>query len=190
VITPTPTTLTTFLAATPPGPIPATTELERLLAAAWNEFTGDDGGMEPYKLLGRIEDVAWNPPLLTFTIERHGGTVMGSTRATLQDWALDLATMTARCVEARHRQVRPMHPRLDVRRFAEEITQLIVPRKEDPRLKRYADGRVRVLVGKIFPEGSAAKQTLAGRRQRFRAALRDRLAGCGWIECGVNVFRK
>jgi hypothetical protein len=60
-----------------PGPISNTGELERLLAACWDELTGDDGGMEAYKLLNRMEDVAWNPPLLTFVIERHGGTARG-----------------------------------------------------------------------------------------------------------------
>jgi hypothetical protein len=62
------------------------TDLDRLLAASWDEFTGDAGGMEGDKLLGRIEDVTWQPPKFTFTIERHGGTLMGSTRAELQDW--------------------------------------------------------------------------------------------------------
>jgi hypothetical protein len=36
-----------------------------------------------------------------------------------------------------------------------------------------------------LPEGSAVKQTLAERRNRFRAAFRDRLAGDGWREGGV-----
>jgi excisionase family DNA binding protein len=45
-------------------------------------------------------------------------------------------------------------------------------------------------VGKILPEGSAVKQTLTGRRKRFRAALQDRLAGSGWGECGLNIYRK
>ncbi len=42
-----------------PGELADTADLERLLATSWDEFTGDYGGMEGYKLLGRIEDVAW-----------------------------------------------------------------------------------------------------------------------------------
>jgi hypothetical protein len=49
---------------------------------------------------------------------------------------------------------------------------------------------VRVLVGKVLPDGSAVAQTLAGRRKRFREALRDRLAVEGWQEVGVNVFTR
>ena len=48
-----------YLAAIPPGPIPDPGGLERLLAACWHEFRGDDGGMTGQKLLGRMEDRAW-----------------------------------------------------------------------------------------------------------------------------------
>jgi hypothetical protein len=34
------------------------------------------------------------------------------------------------------------------------------------------------------------RQTLLGRRNRFRAALREQLAEDGWEECRVNVFRR
>jgi hypothetical protein len=80
--------LQSYLATIPPGTIADTAELEGLLATCWDDFSGDHGGMEGRKLLGRMEDVAWNLPLLTFTIERHGGTALGSTRATLQEWVM------------------------------------------------------------------------------------------------------
>jgi hypothetical protein len=178
------------LATVPPGPITDTGDLTRLLAVAWNEFAGDHGGMEGHKLLGRMEDVVWNPPLLIFTIERHGGTVMGSTWASLQEWTVDMDKGTVACVEARYRQIRPNRPRQDVASIAEEIVAQIVHRQQDHRLKWYADGRVLVLVGKVLPEGSAVKQTLAARRKRFRAAMKERLVGHGWLECGVNVYER
>lgn len=184
------TNLQLFLATITAGPIANTGDLERLLADEWNELTGDDGGMEGHKLRGRTEDVEWNPPLLTFTIERHGGTVLGSTRASRQEWIVDVEKKTVICVEARSRQLCPMQPRLDVDPIAEEVASQIVNRQDNQRLKWYTDGRVRVLVGKILPEGSAVKQTLAARRKRFRAALRERLAGQGWHECGVNVYMR
>lgn len=137
-----------------------------------------------------MEDVAWHPPLLTFTIERHGGTVMGSSRATLQECIVDVEKMTVACVEARHRQVRPMQARLDVAPIAEEIVAQIVNRQEDHRLKWYTDGRVRVLIGKILPEGSAVKQTLAARRRRFWAAVDERLADRGWKECKGGLYER
>jgi len=83
-----------------------------------------------------------------------------------------------------------MQPRLDVTSISEEIACQIVNRQQDQRLKWYADGRVRVLIGKVLPEGSAVKQTLAARRKRLRAAMRERLAGHGWRESGVNVYER
>lgn len=78
-----------LLAALPPGPIPEDIKLDKALAACWDGFRGsDDGGMKDDKLLGRMENVQWQPPILTFTIERHGGTVNGSTRAELQHWEI------------------------------------------------------------------------------------------------------
>lgn len=177
-----------FITTTPPGPISDTADLERLLAACWDEVGGDDGGMTGDKFLGRMQQVAWEPPILTFTIERHGGTVQGSSRATLQEWILDVEKMTARCIEKGIRQVKRPQLRLDVRLLAEEIAKLILLRQEDYRLKWYDDGRVRVLVGKVLPDGSAVTQTLAGRRKRFRAALRERLVVEGWKDVGVNVY--
>jgi hypothetical protein len=83
-----------------------------------------------------------------------------------------------------------METRLDVRPLAEEIARLIVAKAEDDRIKWLDQGRVRVLVGKVLPEGSAAKQTLAQRRKRFRAALRGLLDNAGWCESGVNVWTR
>jgi hypothetical protein len=163
--------LRAHLGTVPPGPIPDPGDLERHLAACWQEFRGDNGGMTGQKLLGRMEEVVWEPPVLSFTVERHGGTVQGSSRATLQEWRLDLDTKTAWCEERRFRQVRGRQPRLDVRALAEEVTSLIVRHQEDGRLRWYEDGRVRVLVGKVFPDASAVARTLAGRRKRFREAL-------------------
>src|SRR5262245_11833290 len=78
--------------------------------------------------------------------------------------------------------------RLDVRALAEEVASLVLHHQEDGRLRWYEDGRVRVLIGKVLPKGSAAKPTLAGRRKWFREALRQRLAAEGWLEAGVNVI--
>lgn len=56
-----------------------TQEVERLLAACWHEiYTSEDGGLTPTKLLNRAEQLRWDLPILTFDIERHGPTVLGS----------------------------------------------------------------------------------------------------------------
>jgi hypothetical protein len=180
-------TLADLLAEIPPGPLPDPADLERLLAACWEEFAGDDGGMTGDKLLGRMEAVVWEPPILSFTIERHGGTVLGSSRAAMQRWRLDLGNKTVHCTEAGFRQVEAMQPRLDVGALAGSVAAAVLQCQEDARLRWYDDGRVRVLVGTALPRGSAAAQTLAGRRRRFREALRERLAAEGWREVGLSV---
>src|SRR5262249_18422811 len=48
------------------------TRLEHYLAECWEELEANDSSLAGYKLLGRMEDVSWTPPRLTFTIERHG----------------------------------------------------------------------------------------------------------------------
>src|ERR1035438_2078306 len=70
--------------ALPPGPVADVPTLERLLAAAWGDLVGDDGGMVAHKLMNRMKAVTWNSPILSFRIERHGGTVLGSSRGEMQ----------------------------------------------------------------------------------------------------------
>jgi hypothetical protein len=172
--------LRAHLATIQPGELADTTDLERLLAASWDEFSGDDGGMEGYKLLGRMEDVTWEPPVVRFSVERHGRTVAGSSRADLQGWTVNVEKKTIFCEPLGCRQVRPMQPWLKVEPLAEEIVRLIVAKQEDDRLQWREDGSVKVLVGNIIPADSAVKQTLAGRRKRFRNALVERLGAEGW----------
>ncbi len=47
--------------------------------------------------LGRMEDVRWEPPVLSFRIERHGAMGVGSTRAELQNWRVDFDLKPAQC---------------------------------------------------------------------------------------------
>jgi hypothetical protein len=104
------------LANLPAGVVEDLLEIERLLARCWHELDGGEtGAMAGYKLLDRMKDVTWNPPELTFTIERHGATALGSTRAELHRWTVDVQKETATCMLVGRRQLKPMQPRLDVR---------------------------------------------------------------------------
>lgn len=180
--------LRTYLDGIGPGPVEDASDLESLLADCWDRLVGDDGGMTPEKLLGRTEYMAWDPPDLTFCIERHGGTVTGSSRAEIQAWTLNVVAGTRFCCRAGHRQLHPMAPRLNVRPIAQEIAQLIEGGKEDPRLKWSKDGTVRVKSGEIIPD-DAVKQTIAGRRRRFWAAL-DAALATTWQRRGQTYERK
>jgi len=179
-----------YLQELPGGLVADPAVVERLLAEAWFAFHGaQQGGMKPSKILGRTESMAWEPPYLTFTIERHGGTQMGSTRAELQDWSLNLSEGTAEMTSKRHRQLRSMGERMDVKKLAREMAEAILGDKKAEGLKRMPDGRVRVLISTVIPP-DGFKQTISGRRKRFRKALEELIAPHGWREAGVNAYRK
>lgn len=180
-----------FLRTAPPGDLPADSGLDRILTDCWEIFDGSDlGGMEPYKLCGRMEQVRWTPPLLSFAIERHGGTVCGSTRAELQFWELDIERRTARIAKTRYRQLAPMAQRLSMRPLAEEIAALIASRQDDPRLRWLDESSVRVLASKVVPVDSGYKRTVESRRKRFVEFLAELLRPLGWERTYGGVFRR
>ena len=180
--------LRSYLNATPAGAIGDADDLQGLLEDAWDMFEGSGAErMESSKLAREIEEVQWQPPKLTFVIERHGGTVLGSTRAERQCWEIDLVTRTAVSTRVGHRQLRPMAPRLDVLPIADEVAGAILSGRQAQRLKWFPDGSVRVLIGQIIPTDSGFKTTVEGRRRRFWKALDERLAG--WTRDKRGAYR-
>lgn len=179
-----------YCASLPPGPVADVLTLERLLAAVWDELSGDDGGMEAYKLLNRMENPIWNPPVLIFRIERHGGTVLGSSRAEVQEWTVDLERMTKTVKEVGRRQVGPLQPRLDVKPIVADLCNAILKGNQDDRLKWDGTSKVKLLIGKVLPEGSAVKDTLADRRKRLRNELSRLLAPEGWKLVSPNLYER
>lgn len=162
--------------------------VESLLAQVWDSLVGDDGGMVGRKLHGRMEAVAWNPPMLTFQIERHGAAGLGSSRAEVQEWTVDLEQRTKSVLVVGRRQLHQPQTRLDVMPVAEELAIAILGGRQDPRLNWNGPGRVRVLMGEVLPTGSAVKETLAGRRKRLREAVAALLAPAGWQAVGSNWY--
>jgi hypothetical protein len=181
--------LTDFLATIPSGAVPDPGDLERILAACWHEFTGDDGGLTGQKLLGRMEEVVWEPPILTFKIERHGGTVLGSSRAELQHWQVNIQEKTALIVTLGHRQLMPMAKRIYIKPLVGKILEAIRAGSETELVWRHPDGTVAVKTTTIFPTGSAVKMTLEGRRKRLREGLASALLKEGWLRLGPDIFR-
>jgi len=178
-----------YLSSVQPGPISEPENLETLLAKYWHCFKGsNEEGMADYKLLDRIESINWDPPILSFHIERHGGATLGSTRAELQHWEINVKDKTAESSVISHRQLKPMSPRWNAVPVAEEIVKLIIAHKEDERLKWNKDGSVKVQIGKILPKESAVKATLEGRRKRLRKAIDERLIEAGWRKIRENVY--
>lgn len=105
------------------------------LEDAWSSLHGsEDKGTSADKLY-RAENVAWTAPVLTFTLERHGGTVNGSSRAELHHWEINIETGVAAIVKVGQRQLSPMGPRLDVAELARETRERIVAGKKHESLK-------------------------------------------------------
>jgi hypothetical protein len=153
------------------------------LVEAWDEFLGGDAQAMAGHKLQRLEEPRWEPPHLSFLVERHGATVMGSSRAELQRWVVNLETRTASIDESyrRHRQLTKMNPRMDVRPLAQEVAACIAARAYDPRLRWRDADVVHPVLARVIPEQAGVpKQTLQGRRRRFLAALHEELSALGW----------
>lgn len=170
------------------GPLVDRAGLVARLIPVWPDLEGaNDWAMEPRKL-SRMENPEWLPPVLTFVVERHGGTENGSSRADLRTWTVNLDAATAISATTGRRQLRPQAARLDVGPIVDEVMRLVVDGLDDPRLKWSADhGTVRIAVGQFIP-ATGSQQTVAGRRKRFGAKLRSAMAEAGWAKTGPATF--
>jgi hypothetical protein len=149
-----------------------------LLAECWKELKGSGlSGMTADKLR-RVETFEWVPPLLTFTIERHGAYVNGSTRASVQHWQVNVEQGTAELTGEKRRQLDPMDKRLNVRPIAEALADAIERGAYDDRFHVSKTGNVRLNIGKLIPHTN--NQTTSSRRKRLRAALAQTLTERGW----------
>lgn len=176
------TDLRKYLDGSAPRNLSGWDELPDLLASCWDIWmTADTHGMTPEKL-GRMEQVTWNPPKLSFDIERHGGIGKGSINAEIQTWSIIVGTtLTASCNLSGKRLKRKGQQKLKVEPLVVNVVHLIEGRMNDERLHWLSDSRVQVLIGKIIPEGSPS-QTNAGRRKRFSKCLEHALKQCDWIK--------
>lgn len=157
-------------------------EIEAPLADVWDSLQGSgEGGMCAYKLIGRIEDPSWEPPLLRFSIERHGAARYGSTRAEIQCWVVDMEAGDASIGSTRQRQLRPTAPRFQAAKLATEIAEAVGNGEPHPLIDWNQDGGGFVFVADRVPElNEGFKQTLEGRQRRMREELHLALAQAGW----------
>ena len=141
--------------------------------------------MEGFKL-ARAEDLSWESPVLSFTLERHGGSVHGSKRAELQRWSINLQDATASCDKQGHRQLTPAAPRLDVKPIAEQIFAAVQlgPASKCGFVRRgilewERDYEVCIRHGALIPD-EGPQQTVRARRKRLRGELQSRMESDGW----------
>jgi hypothetical protein len=171
-----------LLAQRPKGPVSPHEDVEQALVAAWDSMEGTGAGRTyARKLMKRTEGMHWAPPLLSFTIERHGGTVMGSTRAELHRWTVDVETGSATCDTRGFRQVLDRDRPLNVKPIAEDVAAAIRDRRDDSRLKWSSDKNSVLVLISTFIDGDN-QQTRQARRRRFRQVLEPLIASEGWSQ--------
>ena len=178
----------------PSGPISGDQcdEVRRLLQECWLELEGGQAtSMAPWKV-SRAEDLRWDPPYLSFIIERHGATVLGSSRAELQVWTIDVEKGTASYAQKSYRQIRPTSPRLDVKPIVEAICEVVQqgPQSNSAliqnKIVRFREtGEVSIRHGDLISGDN--KQTKAGRRKRLRDALIVAMKAMGWDFVAVRT---
>jgi len=167
-----------------PGKVNDDGTLAGLLTDCWDEIGGLDAESTTAEKLRRIEELEWHPPEISFVIERHGGMVMGSTRADLHRWSVDVDMKRAGCDPSGYRQLKPMDKPFRAKEAAEEIIAAMEEGRDDPRLK-WLKGRieVRVTLSKSIP-ASRPKQTAQGRTKRLREELIRLAPAHGWKRVG------
>jgi hypothetical protein len=159
-----------------------------LLSDCWKALAGGTETNMRAEKLWRIEEPSWAPPILEFSIERHGQTVNGSSRATVYRWSVDLDTCKAGIVGEKRRQLYAMDKRLDVKPIAQSLAEAIIAGKPDARIIINKDGSVRLKISEIIP--TTYEQTTSARRSRLRARLSMILAPHGWKELRANVYHQ
>lgn len=187
-----------LLESTPAGPLDEFSAVYELIAVLWGEceLVGhDDGGMTIDKLY-RAEHISWEPPLLSFRIERHGAIVGGrSKKAEYQVWTFNVPERTKTWSSDGYRLVEPLEPRIKVAPLAEEYADLVANRQPHPTLIWVPNGEVRINIALVPGLGNTnehgrtlAKETIDGRRRRFRKAFESILLPRGWSRVRANVY--
>lgn len=160
------------------------------LASVWRMLQGSGAtAMTAEKITWeRVEKLHWRAPVLSFEIERHGGTVNGSKRAELYAWEVDTESMIASHTRIGSRPLRPNAPAFDAEAAADEVVRLVAagPGVSDPRLSWKTSTRVKINVSVVIPSEIPA-QTTEGRRRRFRAKLEPRMTKAGWKRVQVGT---
>ena len=164
------------------GKIQDPSELERLLASFWEAQHGHaTEGMAGDTLIGRMQHVRWQSPLLDFEIETPGATAPGSVSAARQRWRVNVEEGWASCYPSGRPWIGKKQRPLKLRLLAQEIVTLILEGQEDPRLQWLTADRSRVQLemGEILP-ADGPQETWQRRRKRFRNKMEELLAPQGW----------
>ena len=155
------------------------------LSQCWDAIPGSEVESTTADKLHRAEDFFWISPILSFSLERHGGTVRGSSRASLHRWEVNTEKPEAWIVNTSVRQLSPKSQVMDIKKEANEIATLILNGVDDRRVTWLEDRqRVQVNIGEVIPETNP--QTTQGLRKRFRVALASLMSEANWTRKDVG----
>ena len=183
--------LTAFLKYVPAGRVPS--QLRRAvldhLCACWETFSGSTDTKMEYWKVGRDggpKDLSWDAPYLSFIIERHGSTVLGSSRGERQRWRLNLVSRTADHETIGFRQLRPRAQSLNLKALVDSVCEEVQKGRDSVSglspegiIIWQSDYQITIRHGLLIPR-DGPQQTLAGRRRRFRKGLESRMKAIGW----------
>jgi hypothetical protein len=165
-------------------------EVQRCLIDAWPELEGsDEESTTKGKLSNRIEELSVNDCFLTFKLERHGGTVQGSTRADVHWWTVDLAKGEATITRKSPRQVRKASPPFPFKEVCQEVVEAVRAGVPHQSIDWKGADRFKLLMGNLVPCGGI-KQTTSGRRKKLREFIEAALGPLGWIQEKPNFFHR
>jgi hypothetical protein len=173
----------------PPGPI--SDNIFNLLYYAWEEeVTGWQNTNLFANKLHRAESPEWDPPYISFMIERHGSMSGGSKRAQVYKWRVNIENGKAEGGLAGSRQICPIDKRLDTKAIAVELCSIIEKKTLDSRIiyRNEEKTEFKLVISEIITADS--KQTLASRRKRFRSQFNEQLKEMGWEEVGRYIYQK
>lgn len=167
----------------PVGPIDRQTKLGKEvldgLEKVWTQLEGTSDQSTYADKLWRAEELVWTPPLIKFCLERHGGTVNGSSRADLHFWEVDLEKRFAHIARRTHRQLVKADSRLDCAALARSIAAAVeAGNSHEGLLWEDANHTVTIKIGILIPE--SVQSTTTARRKRFRAAFIPLMHEQGW----------
>jgi hypothetical protein len=184
--------LASTLTASPVGPISDEGTVRSLLYDAWDDLLiSNHGGFNKDKHIYRAVNLTWNPPYLTFDVERHGGFVQGSSRADIQSWSVDIQANSATNTSSRSKQMRPASPRMDMAPIVARVGVLVSEHSDDPWITWLDEekSRCKVNITQIIPDHGPS-ETVRERRRRLNRDLEKVLGAAGWTQDKLNHFSK
>lgn len=161
------------------------------LTECWHRLGGHKETAMKADKLGRAENLRVEGGRLRFDIERHAGTMNGSTRATLYTWELARNGNSVGIVHDTYRQLKATaksYTKVDARKDAQAVIRVVTGRRKNRGEMHVIDTNKVVIYANRFVILGDYKQTRIGRRKQFIMALNEVLPARGWVVVDSNCY--